>query len=111
MSQTILTWAERDRRRLEKHRAAVAAVREALAQYARAHRGRFVLFGSVARGGDRPGSDVDIMVDFSEAQQMPATLFAEEACGQNGLRSDVWPKGYVGDKLMERITREGVVLE
>jgi predicted nucleotidyltransferase len=111
MSDTILTWAERDRRRLAAHKASVAAVRAALAHFAKTNGGRFVLFGSVARGEDRPGSDVDVMVDFPEAIQRQAALFAEEACSGHGLRADVWPKVYVGDALMARIDHDGVVLK
>lgn len=110
MADTILTWAERDRRRLAKHKAAVAAVRAALERHARAHGGRYVLFGSVARGDDRPGSDVDVMVDFPPEHAREATAFAESACVDEGLKPDVWPAHYVGEKLMARIDREGVVL-
>jgi len=109
MSEGILTWAERDRRRLAAHKTAVAGAREELARYAREHGGRYVLFGSVARGDDRPGSDIDIMADFPERETRAASE-AEFICARHGLKADVWPKGYVGDKLMARIDREGVVL-
>lgn len=33
-------------------------------------------FGSVARGDDQPGSDIDIVVDFNEQ----ASLLDESAC-------------------------------
>jgi predicted nucleotidyltransferase len=110
MSDGILTWAERDLRRVRGHKAAVEAARAELQAYARAHGGRFVLFGSVARGDDRPGSDIDIMVDFPE-HAMQAATEAEIICGRHGLKADIWPKGDVGEELMARIEREGAVLQ
>ena len=55
MSTTV---SDTPRDRLERHRDdIVAAVRK--------HRGRSVaIFGSVARGDDTPGSDIDLLVDF-----------------------------------------------
>jgi predicted nucleotidyltransferase len=46
-------------------RAVVEAKREAINAAAARHHGRRVrLFGSVARGQERPGSDIDLLVDF-----------------------------------------------
>jgi predicted nucleotidyltransferase len=48
-------------------RGLVAARREqVLAVAARHHANRVRLFGSVARGDDRPDSDIDLLVDFSQ---------------------------------------------
>ena len=110
MIDVILTWTERDRRRVERRKSAVAAARVELLNHAREHGGRYVLFGSVARGEDRPDSDVDVMVDFP-GREAAAGNDAEIICARNGLKPDVWLKRYVGDELMARIRREGVVLE
>jgi predicted nucleotidyltransferase len=46
-------------------RAAVEAQRDAIRAVVARHHGRRVrLFGSAARGDDRPDSDVDLLVDF-----------------------------------------------
>lgn len=48
-------------------RSLVAARREqVLTVAARHHANRVRLFGSVARGDDRPDSDIDLLVDFSQ---------------------------------------------
>jgi uncharacterized protein len=48
--------------------------REALARLCRSHHiARLALFGSVLKGNDRPGSDVDLLVDF-EAGEAPGLL-------------------------------------
>ena len=50
---------------LRSLRTTVEAKREAIKAAAARHHGRRVrLFGSIARGEDRPGSDVDLLVDF-----------------------------------------------
>lgn len=46
--------------RVQRHR---AAMRDLVAQH---HASSPRLFGSVARGDDRPGSDIDLLVDFCE---------------------------------------------
>lgn len=46
--------------RVEQHRAAIRAI--VAEHHAREPR----VFGSVARGDDQPGSDVDLLVDFTE---------------------------------------------
>lgn len=51
---------------LREARALVAEHRDEILDLARKHRGRRVrLFGSVARGEDRPSSDIDFLVDFA----------------------------------------------
>lgn len=40
------------------------------AAVARHHGGRVRLFGSVARGDEQPGSDIDLLVDFDEASSL-----------------------------------------
>lgn len=55
--------------RLDRNRAAIRAI---AAQH---HASNVRVFGSVARGEDEPGSDVDVLVEFSEV----ATLLDEVA--------------------------------
>jgi hypothetical protein len=51
----IVTLAERKAAEAERRRRAVEALRPVLAAYARVHGGRFLLFGSAARGQMRFG--------------------------------------------------------
>jgi predicted nucleotidyltransferase len=49
---------------VERHRAAIT-------ELARAHRGRSVsMFGSAARGDDRPDSDIDLLVEFEPGSSL-----------------------------------------
>jgi predicted nucleotidyltransferase len=48
-----------------------------------------MLFGSVARGSDTPGSDIDIMVDPAEMDVYDFVLLAEEIESLVGARVDV----------------------
>lgn len=52
-------------------RAPLDAQREAILELAARHRGRRVrVFGSVARGDDDGGSDIDLLVDFDEGSSL-----------------------------------------
>ena len=98
--------------------AKVARMREALdvltrdlAAYAREHGGRFILFGSAARGELRHSSDIDILVDFpSPTAADEAKDFAEERAIALGLSPDITSKTRSGPRLLDRIAFEGRVL-
>jgi predicted nucleotidyltransferase len=81
-----------------------------LAAYAREHGGRFILFGSAARGDLRFDSDVDVLVDFPVEEEPKALIFAEDACIHLGLRADILSAWMVADRLRERAEREGRIL-
>jgi len=87
----IVTLAERKAAEAERRQSAVDAMRPALAAYAREHGGRFLLFGSAARGQMRFDSDVDILVDFPPDALDDAWNFAERACWDRGLEPDITP--------------------
>jgi hypothetical protein len=53
--------------------------------------GRFLLFGSAARGQMRFDSDVDILVDFPPDTLDDAWNFAEHACWDRHLEPDITP--------------------
>lgn len=75
--------------KVERMRAAVDVLRMELTAYARAHGGRYVLFGSAARGELRHDSDVDLLVDFAEDQMSAAEDYVEDLCARLGLRLDM----------------------
>jgi predicted nucleotidyltransferase len=82
-----------------------------------AHRGELTrlgirslaLFGSVARGEDRPGSDIDLLVEFSR----PTSLFElfdirrrlEEILGR---RVDLVPRDGLKPRIRDAVLREAI---
>jgi predicted nucleotidyltransferase len=81
-----------------------------LAAYARAHGGRFVLYGSVARGDHRFDSDVDILVDFPEHEESAAWDLAEAACQRLELEVDLRSWRTASPRFLEHIQRDMKVI-
>ena len=83
-----------------------------LQSLAAAHGGRELrVFGSVARGGARPTSDLDLLVDFpaspSFEQFMDLKLALEDLLN---VRVDLVTRGGLRAELRDRIEREAVPL-
>lgn len=100
-------------RRLE----AVSAIREGverlqprLADYARLHGGRFILFGSTISGEIHDQSDVDIIADFPKPVVFDACRFADEACIELGLAPDVRPAIWTAPEILRRALDTGRLL-
>ncbi len=106
----IVTLTERKAAEAERRQRAVGDLRAALVEYARAHGGRFLLFGSAARGTMRYNSDVDILTDFPEAETSAAWNFAEHACWDRGLDPDVMPRGWCKDDFLIHVEPDIAVL-
>ena len=92
-------------RRLRQRRRAV------LACAARHHASNIRVFGSVARGEDRPESDVDLVVDLDER----TGLFALEALRRElsevlGVPVDVAPSDSLRPRVREEVEREAIPL-
>lgn len=87
----IVTLPERKAAEAARRTAAVEALIPVLTEYARAHDGRFLLFGSAARGQMRWNSDVDLLVDFPDEAMAEAWRFAEQACRDRDLDPDIQP--------------------
>jgi predicted nucleotidyltransferase len=107
----IVTLTERKAAEAERRRKAVEGLRPVLTDYARAHGGRFLLFGSAARGTMRYDSDVDILVDFPPGALDGAWGFAERACFERRLDPDITPFASCQGRFRERVTPELLVLE
>jgi hypothetical protein len=88
--------------------AALETHRERILQLARAHGARNVrVFGSAARGTDREGSDVDLLVDVDDQ----ATLFTlaglqEELSRLLGVPVDVRTPAEISRYIRERVLSE-----
>ena len=106
----VVTLADRKRFRIDEIRAGIRALRQELARYGRAHGGTFWLFGSAANGRVHYDSDIDILVDFGEAQTAAALAFAEGACIRLRLRPDISPKSWCTPAFIDRIKPTALVL-
>lgn len=103
----IATIAKRKERRLCTMRSAVEHVEQLLATYARGHDGRFVVFGSVARGDIHHDSDFDLPIDFPPEREREARGYAEAICMEHGVRPDLHLRPDVSARLLEHIERDG----
>ena len=110
MADGIVTLKERHRRRMERMAAAIVAIDAALTAYAREHGGRFIRYGSTAKGQMHAQSDVDILADFVPEGAGCATTFAEEICSAHGMPADARSILYASPRLLERALAEGIVL-
>ena len=108
--QRVVTLPERKAAEAARRRAAVEALLPALAAYARAHGGRFLLFGSAARGTMKYDSDVDLLLDFPAEAQTDAWGFAERACWDRGLEPDILPYGGCKPAFLDHVAPDLKVL-
>lgn len=107
---TVQTLADRKKARVEEIRAGFARLRKDLANYGLAHRGKFWVYGSAATGQFHFDSDIDIIVDFDDADIGHALDFVESACARLGLKPDAQPKAWCTDAFLEKIFRKDVSL-
>ncbi|MEI6401808.1 MAG: nucleotidyltransferase domain-containing protein [Actinomycetota bacterium] len=90
----------------------VLARRDEIKAIVARHSGRAVaIFGSVARGDERPGSDIDFLVEL-EPSARPFEILAigvelEEALG---VRVDVGTRASLRNHLRDAVLAEAVVL-
>lgn len=110
MTTKTLSLAQRAAKRKESRRRALTALGERLASFAQSAGGRYVLYGSAARGELHATSDVDILVDFPHSARIDALVFAECACAALGLAGDVRTVESASDRLLRRAQTEGLVL-
>jgi predicted nucleotidyltransferase len=91
------------------HRAIVESKRQEINDLVRRHHGRAVaLFGSVARGDDTPGSDIDFLVEFDKGSSLFDLMDLQEALEDLlGVPVDVVSAGGLKDRD-EHIRREAM---
>jgi predicted nucleotidyltransferase len=106
----VQTLDERKRVRVEEIRAGFARLREKLAEYGRAHGGRFWLYGSAVTDRLRFDSDIDILVDFDDAKRVAALDFVEDACARLNLKGDINPKAWFSQVFLARIAASALIL-
>jgi len=72
---------------------------------------RLSVFGSVARGEERPGSDIDLLVEFSDRVTLLDLVRAErELSVELGHKVDLVTPASVSPHLRERIQKDARVL-
>jgi predicted nucleotidyltransferase len=106
----IVTLTERKTTEAARRTAAVEALVPVLTEYARKHGGRFLLFGSAARGQMKFTSDVDLLMDFPPETLDEAWKFAEQACWDRELEPDLLPYGGCKAAFLDHIAPDIKVL-
>jgi hypothetical protein len=102
--QRIVTLTERKAGEAARRREAVSALVPVLADYARAHGGRFLLFGSAARGTMKYHSDVDILMDFPEDElDEPWILAEKKTCWDRGVEPDLMPYRWCKQAFLDHV--------
>ena len=105
-STRIVTLAEREAAALAKRRAAIAAAQKRLAAEAPLHNGRYLVFGSAARGDIHARSDLDVLADFPRANVDGAMLAAERICRALGIPCDVLDRSGRSPEFLEFALRD-----
>lgn len=68
---------------------------------------RIGIFGSRARGDDRPDSDLDVLVDFSKAKSLLTLVSIEqELTDALGIKVDLLTESAISPHLIDRIKAE-----
>ena len=68
---------------------------------------RIGIFGSRARGDDRPGSDLDVLVDFNKSKSLLALVSIEQELSEIlGIKVDLLTEGAISPHLIDRIKAE-----
>lgn len=71
--------------------------------------GSIALFGSVARGEARPGSDVDLLVDFNQPVSLFELVDLKDYLEQLlGCSVDLVPRDSLKRQLRDRILKEAI---
>ena len=106
----VVTLAERHRRKMEHMRLAIAEIDALLTDYARRNGGRFIRYGSTAKGRAMAHSDVDIIADFPGDAGSEAASYAEELCFERDLKPDVRPSAYISNRFISNVATDGIIL-
>lgn len=107
----VRTLAERRANEVAARVAAVGELRKLLAERARDLGGRFLIYGSAARGELRHDSDVDLLLDFEgEARTSEAWGFAEDECSRLGLVCDIRPLAMCDQRFLAHVMSEAKAL-
>lgn len=82
-----------------------------LGSYAQKRGGRYILFGSMARGETRFDSDVDLLIDFPAEWEGEAWRTAEDLCAELRIEVDMRPVAWCSPDFLARIMPDAKVIE
>ncbi len=100
----VRTLAERRAAEAAAKVAAVHELRRTLGERAQEIGGRYVLYGSAARGELRWNSDVDLLLDFPDGDATTAAWgFAEDECARLGLDYDIRPLAWCEPRFLDHV--------
>ena len=103
----VWTLAERKASAVAAKTAAVDALVSTLGNRAREIGGRYILYGSAARGELRWDSDVDLLLDFPNRDATAAAWgFAEDECVRLGLDCDIRPIAMCEPRFLDHVLPE-----
>lgn len=102
----IVTIAERKQREADRRRQAAEEIARRLSEYATREGGRFLLYGSAARGTMTFTSDIDLLIDFPDGRLDDAWRFAEQVVAEFGLSLDAMPLAWCKPAFRERVLAE-----
>ena len=93
-------------------RAKIQVPKSRIAEFCRRHHiRRLALFGSVLRDDFRPGSDVDVLVEFEPGTRVGLRFFAmeRELSEILGREVDLNTRGFLSDAILETALAEAEV--
>ncbi|MDG6221544.1 MAG: nucleotidyltransferase family protein [Candidatus Thermoplasmatota archaeon] len=72
---------------------------------------KIAVFGSYVRGEERPDSDIDIIVEFSERKSLLDIVGIEQELSDSlGVKVDLLNEKYISPYMIEHVRREMVVI-
>jgi predicted nucleotidyltransferase len=82
----------------------VEALADRLGAFARTRGGRYLLFGSTAKGEIRFDSDIDLLVDFPAESEAEAWRLAEDLCARYRVECDIAPLMWCEPTFVAQVT-------
>jgi predicted nucleotidyltransferase len=107
----IVTLEERKAREADRLRKSALAAMDDLRRFASEQGGRFLIFGSAAKGNLKYDSDFDVLIDFPLEREASAWDWTEEVCRTHRLKADIHSVASAAATFVERVRREAIVLE
>ena len=82
-----------------------------LSVFARDHGGRFILYGSLARGEARYDSDVDLLIYFPPAFEGAAWRMAEDLCSRLDIELDIEPVAWCDPAFLAKVLAKARLIQ
>ncbi|MBC8129227.1 MAG: nucleotidyltransferase domain-containing protein [Rhizobiaceae bacterium] len=106
----FLTVSHRKLMEAERRSKAAGSLKTILAAHARRLGGRYLLYGSAAKGTMTFDSDIDLLLDFPDETEAEAWRAAESACVALGMEYDIMPLKWTKGRLRATVEATGLTL-